>query len=46
MPPGWIHQGARAARRTDRGDGDISPERRGFDFFAYKPAHLGSAANP
>jgi len=42
MPPGGYTKGLAAARRTDRGDGDISPERRGFDFFAYKPAHLAA----
>jgi L-asparaginase len=42
MPPGGYTKGLAAARRTDRGDGDIPPERRGFDFFAYKPAHLAA----
>ena len=28
--------------RTDRGDGDIPPERRGVDFFAYRPGHLAA----
>src|SRR5215471_18468778 len=42
MPPGGYTKGLAAGRRTDRGDGDISPERRGFDFFAYKPAHLAA----
>jgi L-asparaginase len=40
MPPGGYTKGLAAERRTDRGAGDIPPERRGFDFFAYKPAHL------
>jgi hypothetical protein len=36
---GYVH-GQPASRRTDRGDGDIAPERRGRDFFAYRPYHL------
>ena len=29
--------------RTDTGDGDIPPETRSRDFFAYRPYHLGEA---
>ena len=42
MPPGGYTKGLAAERRTDRGDGDIPPERRGFDFFAYRPSHLAA----
>jgi len=31
-------------RRTDAGTGDILPERRGADFFPYKPPHLAASA--
>jgi L-asparaginase len=43
LPPGGYKNGLPAMRRPDRGEGDISPERRGEDFFPYKPYHLGSA---
>jgi L-asparaginase/Glu-tRNA(Gln) amidotransferase subunit D len=39
-PPGGYTAGLAAARRTDVGDGDIAPEVRGRDFFAYRPPHL------
>jgi L-asparaginase len=42
MPPGGYTKGLAAAKRTDTGEGDIPPERRGFDFFYYKPAHLAA----
>jgi L-asparaginase len=42
MPPGGYSKGLAAERRTDRGDGDIPPERRGVDFFAYRPGHLAA----
>lgn len=42
MPPGGYTKGLAAARRTDRAAGDILPERRGFDFFAYRPGHLAA----
>ena len=42
MPPGGYTKGLAAERRTDRGDGDIPPEHRGFDFFAYRPGHLAA----
>jgi hypothetical protein len=44
LPPSGFTKGLPAERRTDIGDGDIPPERRGVDFFPYKPAHL--AASP
>jgi hypothetical protein len=40
FPPGGYTKGLPAAERTDVGDGDIPPERRGRDFFPYKPYHL------
>lgn len=45
LPPGGYTRGLPAAQRTDVGEGDIPPERRGHDFFAYKPTHLRSAAS-
>jgi hypothetical protein len=44
LPPSGFTKGLPAERRTDIDDGDIPPERRGIDFFPYKPAHL--AASP
>jgi L-asparaginase len=43
LPPGGYTKGLPAARRTDAGNGDIAPEIRGKDFFAYKPYHLAVA---
>lgn len=40
LPPAGYTKGLAAADRTDVGDGDIAPERRGRDFFPYKPYHL------
>jgi L-asparaginase len=40
FPPGGYTKGLPAAGRTDIGEGDIAPERRGRDFFPYKPYHL------
>jgi hypothetical protein len=40
-PAGYTH-GLRAKERTDVGEGDIVPERRGYDFFPYKPYHIGA----
>ena len=40
LPPGGYTQGLAKAARTDSGDGDIAPEQRGHDFFAYKPYHI------
>jgi len=42
MPPGGYTNGLPADRRTDRGEGDIAPERRGSDFFPYRPSHLAA----
>lgn len=43
LPPAGYTKGLPAARRTDVGGGDIPPETRSKDFFAYKPYHLGEA---
>ena len=43
MPTGGYTKGLPAARRTDIGEGDIPPETRHKDFFAYKPYHLGKS---
>jgi hypothetical protein len=43
LPPSGYTKGLPAERRTDTGTGDIAPERRGVDFFPYKPAHLGAS---
>src|SRR5271170_3464426 len=40
LPPSGYTKGLSADRRTDIGAGDIPPERRGGDFFPYKPVHL------
>ena len=40
FPPSGYTKGLPAALRTDVGEGDIAPERRGKDFFPYKPYHL------
>ena len=40
MPPGGYTKGLAAGARDGTVEGGIAPERRGFDFFAYKPAHL------
>ena len=40
LPTGGYTKGLRAALRTDVGEGDIPPETRSKDFFAYKPFHL------
>ncbi len=44
LPPGGYTRGLAEAARTDTrqdsGAGDIEPERRGHDFFAYKPYHI------
>ena len=42
-PPAGYKKGLPAAERTDIGDGDIAPERRGADFNGYKPVHLATA---
>jgi L-asparaginase len=42
-PPSGYTKGLPAKLRSDKGTGDIPPERRGKDFFPYKPYHLASA---
>ena len=42
IPPGGFTKGMPAHLRTDKGEGDIPPEVRGKDYFAYKPYHLAS----
>jgi len=44
LPPSGYTKGLPADRRTDTGLGDIRPERRGVDFFPYKPPHLAASA--
>ena len=44
LPPSGYTKGLAADRRTDTGSGDIPPERRGIDFFPYKPPHLAASA--
>ncbi len=44
LPPSGYTKGLSAASRTDMGSGDIPPERRGIDFFPYKPPHLAASA--
>jgi L-asparaginase len=43
LPPAGYTKGLPASRRTDVGEGDIPPETRSKDFFAYRPYHLGEA---
>ena len=43
LPPSGYTKGLAAAARSDKGEGDIPPERRRHDFFPYKPYHLASA---
>jgi hypothetical protein len=43
LPTAGYTKGLPADRRTDVGDGDIAPEVRSKDFFAYKPFHLGES---
>ena len=43
LPTAGYTKGLPAARRTDIGEGDIPPETRSKDFFAYKPFHLGES---
>ncbi len=42
VPPGGYRGGLAEAERSDIGDGDIPAERRGADFFPYKPYHLAA----
>jgi hypothetical protein len=44
LPPSGYTKGLPGERRTDAGSGDIPPERRGVDFFPYKPPHLAASA--
>jgi hypothetical protein len=43
LPTAGYTKGLPASRRTDVGEGDIPPETRSKDFFAYRPYHLGEA---
>jgi L-asparaginase len=43
LPPAGYTKGLPASERTDVGEGDIPPETRSKDFFAYRPYHLGEA---
>src|ERR1700761_4104854 len=43
LPPAGYTKGLPASQRTDIGEGDIAPEARAKDFFAYRPYHLGEA---
>jgi hypothetical protein len=43
LPTAGYTKGLPAIRRTDVGEGDIPPETRSKDFFAYRPYHLGEA---
>ncbi len=43
LPTGGYTKGLPASRRTDIGEGDIAPEIRSKDFFAYKPFHIGES---
>jgi len=42
-PSGGYMKGLPAAERTDMGEGDISAEVAGKDFFPYRPAHLNAS---
>jgi L-asparaginase len=44
LPPSGYSKGLPRDRRSDTGAGDIPPERRGVDFFPYKPPHLAASA--
>jgi L-asparaginase/Glu-tRNA(Gln) amidotransferase subunit D len=39
-PSGGYTHGLSEAQRTDAGEGDISPETLGRNFFSYRPAHI------
>jgi L-asparaginase len=43
LPPSGYTKGLPTDRRSDIGPGDIPPERRGVDFFPYKPPHLAAS---
>jgi L-asparaginase len=40
LPSGGYATGRSSHERTDIGEGDIAPERRGVDFFPYRPGYL------
>jgi L-asparaginase len=40
LPSGGYNKGRSAGERTDIGEGDIAPEKRGVDFFPYRPGYL------
>jgi L-asparaginase len=44
LPPAGYVKGMSGRDRTDSGAGDVQPERRGVDFFPYKPPHLAASA--
>jgi L-asparaginase len=46
LPPSGFTQGLPAEQRRDVGDGAIAAERRGVDFFPYKPFHLPASPPP
>ncbi len=43
LPSSGYTKGLAAKHRTDIGSGDIALERRGKDFFPYKPYHIGAS---
>ena len=43
LPPAGFTQGLPNKARSDVGEGNIDPERRGRHFFPYKPRHLSAA---
>ena len=45
LPPSGYTKGLPTDRRSDIGEGDIPLERRGVDFFPYKPAHLTASVS-
>jgi hypothetical protein len=46
LPPSGFTKGLPAEQRRDVGDGAIREERRGVDFFPYKPFHLPASPPP
>jgi L-asparaginase len=42
-PPGGFVSGLAHEKRADAGEGDIAPERMGYEFFGYKPWHLAKS---
>jgi hypothetical protein len=40
LPSGGYTTGRSAGERSDVGEGDIAPEKRGVDFFPYRPGYL------